>query len=171
MLSVGTGYALALLYFATHVFAYFMLLRPKRESLREHSIFGFHVISASLYSFTCIAVAMLDRSDTAVAIAGGLIALHGIYSITFLELWSLAQGSFSLQILKRVALSGNVSEETLVRDLSIVGWEKTQNRTNALLGMGLIRNQGGHLTLTSSGRVVSCALRALLHVANYPRSE
>src|SRR5262249_7478200 len=29
----------------------------------------------------------------------GSLALNGIYSLSFLELWSLAQGSYSLQIL------------------------------------------------------------------------
>lgn len=49
-----------------------------------------------------------------------LIALHAMYSMSFLELWSLTQGSYSLQVLQAVLLEQK-SKIDAVRELAAIG--------------------------------------------------
>jgi hypothetical protein len=59
----------------------------------------------------------------------GLLALQFIYSMSFLELWTLTEGSHSLQILQLVLRRGLLSRQDIVARSEEIGAEK--KRANA----------------------------------------
>jgi len=71
----------------------------------ERGILLYQVVSTVV--LTAVGVITVSRDPSGQAMAGlvAAIALHGIYSLSFFELWSLAEGSYSLRILEHVEVS------------------------------------------------------------------
>jgi hypothetical protein len=108
------------------------------------------------------------RSDFSVAFltAVAIAAAHGIYSISFLELWALASGSYSFIILRGINSGGAADAEKIIAELGAVGDSKKDQRVASLERLGLISRNEGKLSLTGRGRVVASFLRALQRNAN-----
>jgi hypothetical protein len=51
-------------------------------------------------------------------------AAHGIYSMSFLELWSLAEGSYSFAILREIKSDRPADLHAVVIELRAIGDEK-----------------------------------------------
>ena len=83
-----------------------------------------------------------------------MVGIHGIYSLSFLELWSLSQGGYSLQILKFVNQS-KVSDISSLKSLGEIGASKKNDRINGLLKMRLIRKANNELELTALGYCIA----------------
>src|SRR5271170_8479003 len=102
MQSVDPTAALVSAYLACHLVAYALVLRWIPFFRTEFGIFALHVAS-----FLGLLAAVALRPTNGPGLAAPRIvlgmSLHGIYSLSFLELWSLTQGSYSLAILERVA--------------------------------------------------------------------
>src|SRR6266851_4454711 len=153
-------------YLACHLLLYVTTLRTVAAFSRENIIFRYHWVSAAIVgSVVTVAVANTRRwGDLAAAVA--VLSLHGIYSMSFLELWSLAQGGYSVSILEE---AGHVGPPESKRDVSIlhqIGASKTQNRLNTLERLGLARGQGDSIVLTPFGRLVAGALLVIARILN-----
>src|SRR4029077_20843025 len=94
----------------------------------ERGIFLYHFISAVLFAAGALAAGIARFSDAAMAVSVGLIAVHGIYSTSFLELWSLAQGSYSISILTGIASQGPLPRSKLVDVFARIGNAKKNDR-------------------------------------------
>lgn len=154
-------------YLACHLLLYATALRTLPAFSRENVIFRYHWVSAAIVgSVVTVAVATTRRwSDLAAAV--GVLSLHGIYSMSFLELWSLAQGGYSVSILEEAGHVGPPVEAK--RDVSILhqmGASKTRNRLETLERLGFVRGQGGLIALTPFGRVVAGALLVIARILN-----
>ena len=68
-----------------------------------------------------------------------VVMLHGIYSLSFLELWALADDSYSVAIMEIVGQSGTAGGAALIRGLEAIGMSKQTSRLDALQAIGLIR--------------------------------
>ena len=109
-----------------------------------------------------------------VEVVAGLVAataLHGIYSLSFLELWSLAEGSYSLSILERVEQATRQSEAVDVSGLEGLGGSKKEQRLGSLERLGLIQDTAGQVSLTDRGRRVARALASVARSAGVARTE
>jgi hypothetical protein len=154
------------LYFVLHVGLYVLVLRRLSRFGSERSILLYHLIAAVAFSaLVLLGGATCDR-PAALTTASGLIFAHGIYSMSFLELWSLAQGSYSLTVLHSVVRRDRVSRLQLVAELAEVGEGKKRGRLTALAGLGLLRRDGEAVELTARGRLLSHGLRFLVWIAN-----
>jgi hypothetical protein len=149
---------------AAHLAAYALLLRGTDAFKREWTIFGYHVLSMAL---VLVSGATLMRTGVlgvpAVAVAA---AVHGIYSLTFLELWALAEGGYSLAILRelhRVERLGIAFDPTTLYDL---GSSKRSTRGASLVRLGLCRERHGQFVLTPRGRAAAALLALVGRVAN-----
>jgi hypothetical protein len=151
LLSAAAAYLLG------HFIFYVAVLRRLRRLQKEFWIFLYHAWSA-----VGLLVSLLVVSAPAVAIAGCL-SLHGIYSLSFLELWSLSEGGYSLAILRRVqaASGGAISQESLAP----IGSAKKSRRIASLMRLGLVARSGSTIRLTPGGRAVAAGLRLLVAVA------
>jgi hypothetical protein len=160
-LALGAGWCLA------HLLVYVLILRDRPAFYGEPQIFRYHLGSACTYSILAlIPVLVFHASSRAVAVAGGLIALHGIYSISFLELWSLAQGSYSISVLHGVHQRPGVEQALIVERFAALGESKKADRLTALLGFGLIFREGENCRLTAKGRRLALVFRLLRWLPN-----
>ena len=155
------------IYVLVHAAAYLLIWRRLPAFGRERVIFAYHALSALLVSALAAIGFLLGPSLETLAAAVAVVCLHGLYSVSFLELWSLAEGSYSLTILRRIAAGADADDPTL----EAVGAAKHQNRAGGLEGIGLVRRQGERVALTGRGRAVGAALAAIVWLANIRQQQ
>src|SRR5262249_24097734 len=103
--------------------------------------------------------------DAALAIAIGLIVIHGIYSLSFSELWTLSEGSYSMSILTGIASCEMLSRNALIDAFAGIGDAKKGDRLSVLLKLSLAYRDGNHWRLTFRGRIVANLLSILVWLA------
>jgi hypothetical protein len=81
--TIGAGLG----YLALHVLLYLLVLRDRRPFQSERGIFLYHFLSATVFTVVALTAAVSPFSDAALAVAIGLIAMHCIYSLSFLDGW------------------------------------------------------------------------------------
>ena len=154
------------LYIAAHLVLYFAVLRHLPAFRGERTIFLYHALSAIGVSLVAVARLFVPGSDVDLIWVIGVIALHGLYSTTFLEVWSLAEGGYSLQILEHLERAERLGAEPNSEALRAIGIAKQGNRLAGLASIGLVRQEAGRLSLTPSGRVVASILALLAWLTN-----
>jgi hypothetical protein len=156
---IGLGYLLA------HLAAYLFLLRLIAALRTERGVFLYHFVSFCAF---VAAAAFTGAPDVARAVtyAFAAAAAHGIYSMSFLELWSLSQISYSFDVLHAIQTSPGRAVEDLVTELARTGDAKKAWRIASLAHLGLVTDSGDRVTLTPLGRSIGMALRGLRWLAN-----
>ena len=156
----------ALVWLACHFLIYAAVLRDMPLFQTERGIFLYHLTSAAVFMAAALVILPIRRDGEAFSVASALVAAHGIYSISFLELWSLAQGSYSLSIMGRGRSDRIPSRAELIDCFSRIGNAKKADRLSALEGSQLVRLDGNHWRLNGSGAIVASMLRSLLWLAD-----
>ena len=154
----------AVAYLILHLLVYSIWLRRTQAFSHERVILLFHVISAVAVATAVILARLLDLASMTTSLAVAIICLHGIYSLSFLELWALADGGYSLGILRRVR-EGNSTHST-VRALRQLGDTKREARMNDLVRIGLIAQGRAGFELTGLGQVVATTMCLIQRVSN-----
>lgn len=148
-------------YLAVHFFLYVFVFRFRREFFQEKVIFFYH-----FFSFMSLSVLLLLGGQR-LEVFTAAVSLHGIYSLTFLEFWSLSDGGYSLRILD--ALDSQAAHGKGVPDLTALqnlGQNKKQNRIRGLLKMGLLSEGSGKFFLTGSGKAFVTFLALVVWPSN-----
>jgi hypothetical protein len=160
----GVWLMLLVAYLLAHLGAYVLVFRGWPTFGRESSIFRYHFVSFCLVCGASLAglAASGPQLSTALALAAIAVAAHAIYSISFLELWALAEGGYSLNVLRHADADGAID----VPALAAVGASKKDNRVRSLVRLGLAGETNGRFELTGRGRVVATLLRAVAWPAN-----
>ncbi len=155
---------LALLWCAAQLvlFAALRIVRPIRS---EGAILLLHVAAFAGFAIVC-AVSYLSSSGVSLTVAVGALCLNAIYCLSFLELWSLAQGGYSLGMLKSLK-AGPRAYALVAAEAAAVGDRKRDDRLAALQVLDLIRNEAGAFTLTVRGRLVATGIALLCGLANF----
>jgi hypothetical protein len=161
----GVTVAVGLSYLALHFLLYVLVLRGRPLVQSERGIFLYHFVSAAIFTLIAFAAAVSDFSDAAIAIAIGLSALHGIYSLSFLELWTLAEGSYSMSILTGIASQGTLSRDALINAFARIGDAKKSDRLSVLSNLSLGRRDGSYWRLSARGQLLAILLNALVWLA------
>jgi hypothetical protein len=159
---------LCMLYLAGHAALYFLALRDRPALASESGIFCYHFASAFCMSVIFGIWAAAGGSDAWTWFVGAVM-LHGIYSLSFLELWALADDSFSLAIMQAIDRTGVASRDTLGQMLAATGTRKRTLRLDDLVRIGLLRRTGDAVALTWVGRAGVLFGRGLLFLANVRR--
>jgi hypothetical protein len=162
----GACGVVALVWLACHFLMYVAVLRNMPLFQTERGIFLYHLASAAVFVAAALAILLIRRDSEAFSIGCALVAGHGIYSISFLELWSLAQGSYSLSIMGQGRSDRVPSRAELVDSFSRIGNAKKADRLSGLEGSQLIRQDGNHWRLNGSGAIIAAMLKCLLWLAN-----
>lgn len=160
---------LVLSYLLAHLAAYWFSLRRRGVFQTERGIFLFHFVSACLLPPAVFWFSMDWGVPHAILCAVLAAAAHGIYSLSFLELWSLAQGSYSFAILSNVE-SHSGAPKTIVSELSAIGDSKKDQRLQSLHRLRLIQRGPQFVSLTPRGRAVVAVLKILRYLANVSES-
>jgi len=121
-----------------HLLIYLAWLRHLRVFERENANAAYHGVA--FLTVVVVVAAAFARGAIGFAALTGLLALQFIYSMSFLELWSLAEGSYSLQILAKVSRQGLTSREELIAACMSIGEQKMRHRLDYLLGLKLVTN-------------------------------
>lgn len=143
-----------------HFAAFALWFRRGRAAADERAIFLFHLVSACALTAVAAVFVLLQPGRSSIAAAVAAIFAHGVYSLTFLELWTLAQISYSRDVLLR-AREGRLDERAIA-ELAGVGEAKRALRLQGLADKGLVRRQDGVWSLTVRGRIAGRLLSVLL---------
>jgi len=127
----------------------------------ERGIFFYQALSFVILIAGSLGALLIDPSAPALAGLVAAIALHGIYSLSFLELWSLAEGSYSLSILEHIAQTTPHGTAVDVHRLEALGGSKKTQRLAGLARLGLIRFRNDQVALTHRGQRVADVLCAV----------
>jgi hypothetical protein len=157
-----SGILAAVAWCAVH-FVIFLVQRGTCALNRERVIFLFHAIPFAL--FLMLLVAALAAGWLPFDHAAGALSVHGIYSLTFLEFWSLAQGGYTVSLL-RLLLAGPMTEAEVLHELRLIGEKKRQDRLLALQDRNLIRRIDDSVVLTKRGRLAARVVLLLRWLAN-----
>jgi hypothetical protein len=152
-------------YLALHALLYVVVLRTRDTFRRERGIFAYHAISTVLVSLVVLVALLVTPSFEGLATLVAVICLHGIYSTSFLEVWSLSQGSYSLKILRHIASLGD-SAAVDTAALEDAGVAHRTHRLEALTTMRIARLEGDVLALTVLGRLAASVLASIAWLAN-----
>jgi hypothetical protein len=154
-------------YLLLHFLVYALWARRTPQLKKERYIFLYHVASFIAVALAGIVAWLSAPSAATVSVLVLMISIHGIYSLSFLELWSLAQGGYALTILSEVAraeASGGAPDLTA---LGGVGAGKQEGRLSGLQRLGLlVASANGEYSLSGFGRLVAMAIAAVRRVAN-----
>lgn len=145
-------------YLALHFLAYALILRHSPSLRTEKGILLYHLGSAALTGLVGLGLAVIEPAAFGTPGLIILLSAHGIYSLSFLELWSLAEGGYSLHIIGSIAraqAAGTVPD--FVRQAQI-GDEKQRDRLAGLKELGMIAVRDGVIRLTARGRAVAAIL-------------
>jgi hypothetical protein len=155
----------ALVYLALHALLYATVLRSRDTFRRERGIFAYHALSAFFVSLTVlVGLALTSSSDVLVTIVA-VVCLHGIFSTSFLELWSLSQGSYSLKILRHVA-TADAGDPVNMAVMEDAGIAHRTHRLEALTTLRIARRRGDALELAPLGQVAAGVLALIAWLAN-----
>lgn len=127
----------------------------------ERSILLLHVASFFVL-LTLLSTTLILRFPSA-TLSGATAALflHAVYSLSYLELWALSEGSLSLRILADVAMTApRPRAEVIAAHVLLVDSKKTQRMTT-LIALGIVRKDESAYCLTSAGQLLSGLLGAL----------
>jgi hypothetical protein len=151
-----------------HLLLYVAVLRYLKAFRREAVIFGYHCAS-----FAALVLTLAVSGGLATWGGAAAISIHGIYSLSFLELWALSDASYSLSILWQVdqfRFRGLTAHSTDISGLEAIGASKRHGRTETLVRFGLARKRGDSLELTRPGAVTAAVVRLIAWTANVQRS-
>lgn len=152
-------------YLALHALMYFAVLRQHDTFRRERGIFLYHAVSAVLVTLAVLGQFVLTPTFESLATVCAVVCLHGIYSMSFLEVWSLSQGSYSLRIMRHVdAIGAGVPLDTAM--LEEAGVSHRTQRLDGLAALGIAQQHGETLALTAFGSLVASALASIAWLAN-----
>jgi hypothetical protein len=160
------GLGLLLCYLALHLVAYIVVLRKRPLFSHEHVIFGYHAVSLLVVCLMGLLVVTFGALTFSFASFVAALALHGMYSTSFLELWSLAEGGYSLTIMRVVQRTDMQGGSIDLNALQHIGMDKREGRLAGLVRMGLIKHAECRFSLTPRGRATAAALRAIGWAAN-----
>jgi len=149
---------LSFVYMLLHQLLYATVLRHRLSFRREQTVFLYHLLSAIGCTTLLLAWVTVRQDAEALAVLVGVACLHGIYSLSFLELWSLAEGGYSLQILRHLA--NPVPGQDLFA-LRTIGEKKKVARIDGLLRLRLVARKADRMALTPAGQLVAAILRGI----------
>jgi hypothetical protein len=153
-------------YLLAHLALYALVLRNLRPFSREPVIFLYHLASVAGTVLVLGALLLAGPDDgVSLAAAVGVVALHGIYSTSFLELWSLSEGGYSLAIMAHVEERRSRGLPVVLEGLRDIGRSKQSARLGGIERLGLVRRAGGRVSLTPAGSVVAAGLAVVAWAA------
>lgn len=159
---------LALAYCLAQLTAYALALRNLRFFRHEGGILAFQVASFALYSALATAAYFLGEVGE-ISVLLGVYALHTIYSMLFLILWAICDGSYSFNILREMEKAREagkvVDDEAIYRFATFKEQEKDRLETVYKLNLG--RKTGeNEVRISGIGKLIGGVLELVLWFSN-----
>jgi hypothetical protein len=154
--------AFTIAYLTVHFALYVVVLRHIPAFGSERMIFLYHAVPAGILALVTAAVVSVAQDPAAVAVGILAISLQGLYSLSFLELWALSDGGYSLQILEHIARSSAFD----AGDMKEIGASKRTDRLESAIHLRLVQTDGSVFSLTGIGHSIAGAFAAIVWVVN-----
>jgi hypothetical protein len=165
----GFGIWIALsMYLLVHLLAYVFFFRYMRALHTERGILLYHLISAAIVVIVTTASFLVAPTLEQFALIVGVVAAHGIYSLSFLEVWVLSEGGYSLRVLAEIVRINGTTPASLEQHFAALSVRKKAGRLNSLTGLGLVERNGSFFRLTVKGRHVA---NVVAFFARFTRGE
>jgi hypothetical protein len=155
--------AFTVAYLALHLALYVAVLRNVPAFGSERIIFLYHAVPALTLAIAAAAYVALAHDPAAVAAGVLAISLQGLYSLSFLELWALSDGGYSLQILEHIGTTRSAFDASGMQE---IGASKRSDRLESALGLRLVETHGSTFGLTGIGRLIATLFAAILWANN-----
>lgn len=161
-------FLITFLYILAHFIIYCIARRWNFAFLSsEKGVFLFHITSFVIAILFVFITGVLFYRHFCLEWVFFTCGVHGIYSLSFLELWSLTQGSYSLNLIIRINSLGSNATRLRLQDSAQIGHSKTSTRKNHLVSLGLLREATpSTYELTPIGWIVSQVFRFVLFLTN-----
>ena len=121
----------------SHFFLYVFFFKNTSAAKNEFGILLYHIIIFLLVLMASLF--MYAHLDYGIEQAVSSICLVSIYSITFLQAWSLSEGSYSFSILESIKNSEERNTSFEIERLEEIGRSKRSERISSLERLGLIQ--------------------------------
>ena len=159
-------YLIFILYLVLHFALYFALVHGLAISFSERRVFAYHALPFAFWLIFSGAT-FWSQGVASLALTSAIICTHGIYTIVFLNLWSLSEGSYFMAVLRHfVARQGSLQASDF-SELEKIGDGKKASRLDALVQLGVLRLVDNTYQLTGFGRRVSDVLAAIRWMGNH----
>ena len=145
----------ALLYIGAHFLVYAAAARNQRTFRSERAIVLYHALPFVLMcaALTALGVTLGFRRTLPALILG--ICLLSLYSMSFLEIWAISDGSIYFRLLCRLADGrGQPVELREIANLEEDGRSRRDVRQDGLVALKLVKSSGARLRLTAAGGCV-----------------
>lgn len=148
--------------------SYSFFFKHRQPFRTERGIFIFQAASFLLLVGCTVALPIFGRPlHEAYLLALAAVGIHGIYSLSFLELWSLTEGSYSLSVLLFLDRNRGEAEITELESLTSIAAHKTESRIDGLVRIGLLRVVApGRVSRTAFGTAVACVFGLVVFLTN-----
>ena len=158
-------------YFLAHLCLYLVALRQLRSFAKERTVFLYHLLPGLAVGIFMFSPWMVSPSGEKIETAIGFLSFHGIYSLSFLELWWLSDGGYSLRILDCVARADESKFSLNFSVLQELGSAKKKDRLDSLQQLGLVTRREEKFQLTRFGQVFVAFLSLIQWPSNTLRME
>lgn len=160
-------WALIGIYIVVHFLLYTIYFRRKEYFGTEQGIFLFHLVPLVCLVAIAFVAFLRNPSNDSFALIVGAGAAHGIYSLSFIELWLLSEGGYSLRILSELVRRGASTTSELQQQFVDVSARKKQGRLESLVALKLIEHDQDRFGLSKRGMVLVKAMVLVVILAGY----
>jgi hypothetical protein len=150
-------------YLVLHFVLYVVALRNLPAFGTERVIFLYHAVPALVLVLVTVVTVAIAQDPTTFAFGVLAISLQGLYSLSFLELWALSDGGYSLQILEHLANSPGAFDASGMKE---VGASKRSDRLQSAIDLRLVETDGKTFALTRVGRPIAGVFATILWITN-----
>jgi len=156
------------IYLSIHFFVYVIFFRHQPLFRTEKGILLFQVVPIIAVLLIATAAFLILPSNESFALIFGLGALHALYSLSFLEVWVLSEGGYSLRILAEIVRLDTVTAAEIEEQFIPMSARKKGGRLETLITLGLVKPSGAMFVPTFKGLVLS---RVAAFLASLSRSK
>ena len=156
--------SMGILTLALHLIVYLLALRSRLRT--EAAIFVYHFVPTVILFVCSVIFFVISMTEERIASAITLISLNGIYSLTFLELWTLSQISYSRELLIKAKANKFLSTSSHVDELARLGDRKRSERLQSLCDLGLLLPTDDGWKLSTRGKLIAGLLQLLNWLPN-----
>lgn len=154
-----------------HFALYVLVLRQHNAFQRERVIFLYHLLPAIGVTVLVGGILLIWPTSSNFLKAVSVLALQGCYSLTFLELWSLSQIGYSIDILMRCDTARARNRSFDATEFERVGAGKKAERLEGLLRLGLATPGVRGYRLSRSGKVLAGCLQVIRSLSSHREAE
>lgn len=157
------------IYIIAHFLIWLLLLREYSIFSKENTIFNYHFCSfISISTLNTLLYSVHD--EFSILHLAAVIGCHAIYSLSFLEAWSLTKDSYSLGILRLIVRKRGLPLDPVPASLMEIGTQKKATRMGSIEKLGLAQREKDLYSLTAKGRFVATLTTFFLWLVKIKKS-